>query len=333
MHLEETKMKILAVDDDPIILELLEHFISTISDYELTTAESVCDALEILSEPGNTFDCFLLDIQMPHTDGIEFTQILRDTPKYERTPILMLTAMSDKDYIDRAFSAGATDYVTKPFEVNSLKGRLKLVEQISQDARQAAQKMLAREVGFDPVKATSKGIELHEPFPIHDVEGVIENRAIENYVTQLSRKSLCGSVILGFSVRQSADLFYDLSNYDFSCVMTDVAEAISDCLLPTQRLLSYAGNGSFVCVVEGAAKIDMDRLVDQINLYIHHMELSQSDGSPLNIRICAGRPTRLVWRKGSSALEALREANLSAEHAAECFERNMGSIWTTEQFA
>ena len=326
-------MKILAVDDDPIILELLEHFIATISDHELTTAESVCDALEILSEPGATFDCFLLDIQMPNTDGIEFTKILRETPKYERTPILMLTAMSDKDYIDRAFGAGATDYVTKPFEVNGLKGRLKLVEQIALEAREAAQKAAASDGLHGPIMAESEDFDLHQPFPITDVDGVIENRAIENYVTQLSRKSLCRSVILGFTVRQTADLFYSLSNYDFTCVMTDVAEAISDCLLPTQRLLSYAGNGTFVCVVEGASQIDLERLVDQINLYIHHMELSQSDGSPLNIRICAGRPTRLVWRKGSSALDALREAHISAEYAADRLERNMGSIWTTEQFA
>lgn len=326
-------MKILAVDDDPIILELLGHFIDNMSDHQLTTAECVADALEILSEPGQTFDCFLLDIQMPNTDGIEFTRILRDTPKYDRTPILMLTAMSDKCYIDRAFDAGATDYVTKPFEINSLKGRLQLVEQIAKDARQAAEKVMATDRATDPAIEGSEGIELHQPFPIHDVDGVIENRAIENYVTQLSRKSLCSSVILAFTIRQTADLFYGLSNFDFSCVITDVAEAISDCLLPTQRLLSYAGNGTFVCVVEGAAQIDIERLVDQINLYIHHMELSQSDGSPLNIRVCAGRPTRMVWRKGNSALEALRETHLSAEYTAERLERNMGSIWTTEQIA
>jgi len=326
-------MYILAVDDDPIILELLTHFVGEMPQHDIVTAESVAAARALMADQDRPFDCFLLDIQMPDTDGIEFCQSLRDIPSYNRTPVLMLTAMSDKKYIDSAFNAGATDYITKPFELNSLKGRLALVEQIAADVQQKTSKIFAANTLRQKFDAAQPDVELHHPFPILDVDGVIENIAMENYVTQLSRKSLCGSVVLGFTIRQVADLFYDLSSYDFSCMITDVSEAVSDCLLPTQRLVSYAGNGTFVCVVEGAAQIDLDRLVDQINLYIRSMELSQSDGTALNVRICAGRPSRLVWRKGDGAVEAIRQTHISSEETAERLERELGSIWTTAQTA
>lgn len=329
-------MHILAVDDDPIILELLEHFIGSIPEYQITTAECVTDALELMVDKTMRFDCFLLDIQMPGTNGIEFTRILRDLACYRSTPILMLTAMSDKDYIDDSFAAGATDYITKPFELNGLKARLGLVERIAAEQRKQANTLHAASTFQDMSPGAIAGnltVELAHPFPIFDVEGVIENHALENYVTELSRKSLCGSVVLGFTIRHIADLYACLTPYDFTCIVTDVSEAIADCLLPTRRLVSYSGNGTFVCVVEGAAHIDLDRLVNHINLYIAAMELSTSDGTALNIRICAGRTSRLIWRKGDSAIDALRQAHVSAEEAADQLERNLGCIWTVAQSA
>ncbi|MBU2981454.1 response regulator [Lentibacter algarum] len=329
-------MHILAVDDDPIILELLEHFIGSMPEHELTTAECVTDALELMADTTARFDCFLLDIQMPRTDGIEFTRILRDIPWYRSTPILMLTAKSDKSYIDDAFTAGATDYITKPFELNGLKARIGLMARLTVDQRKETNAFHAactlQDISPDDI-ADDLTIELHHPFPVFDVEGVIENHAMENYVTQLSRKSLCGSVVLGFTIRHIADLHARLTPFDFKCVITDVSEAISDCLLPTRRLVSYSGNGTFVCVVEGAAHIDIERLVDHINLYIRSMELSTSDGTAIDIRICAGRINRLIWRKGDSAIDSLRNAHISAEEAADQLERNFGNIWTVEQIA
>ncbi|UWR25676.1 response regulator [Sulfitobacter sp. S223] len=260
-------------------------------------------------------------------------RFLRGTAGYERTPILMLTAMAEKGYIDSAFGAGATDYISKPFELNGLRGRLNLVEPIANDIREREASILASETPENKLNAALPFVELHEPFSIMDVDGVIENYAIENYVTQLSRKSLCGSVALGFTIREVADMYYEMSNYDFTCMVTDVSEAISDCLAPAQRLLSYAGNGTFVSVIEGASHIDIGRLVDQINRQIYLMELSQSNGERLDVRICAGKMKRMVWRKGDAAVDALREAHDSAEQNAYRLKQELGNIWTTAQTA
>jgi CheY-like chemotaxis protein len=77
-------MLILAVDDDPIILELLQHYVDSLAGHELVTAESVADALEIFKHEKRRFDCFLVDIQMPDIDGIEFCRALRETNVYHR---------------------------------------------------------------------------------------------------------------------------------------------------------------------------------------------------------------------------------------------------------
>lgn len=326
-------MYILAVDDDPIVLETLEHFIGSMPDHEIATASDALEAVELMNAQNRRFDCFLLDIQMPGTNGIDLCGILRGTAGYERTPILMLTAMAEKGYIDSAFGAGATDYISKPFELNGLRGRLNLVEPIANDIREREASFLASETPENKLNAALPFVELHEPFSIMDVDGVIENYAIENYVTQLSRKSLCGSVALGFTIREVADMYYEMSNYDFTCMVTDVSEAISDCLAPAQRLLSYAGNGTFVSVIEGASHIDIGRLVDQINRQIYLMELSQSNGERLDVRICAGKMKRMVWRKGDAAVDALREAHDSAEQNAYRLKQELGNIWTTAQTA
>ncbi|MBT8412497.1 MAG: response regulator [Octadecabacter sp.] len=238
--------------------------------------------------------------------------------------------MAEKEYIDRAFAAGATDYITKPFEVHGLKARLNLVEPIARDIRQKAEKISAAGSMKEKMEAARSVVELHEPFTIMDVDGVIENHAIENYVTQLSRKSLSGSVVLAFTIRQVADLFYAISNYDFACMIIDVSEAIADCLSPAQRLVSYAGNGTFVSVIEGASHIDVDRFVDQVNRHIYLMGLAESNGEALDVRVCAGRAIPLVWRKGEAALDALREAHISAGQNATRLEGELGSIWTTK---
>ena len=68
-------MKILAVDDDPIILELLTQFVASFGKHALVTAGSGNEALDLLaSDTKAGFDCFMLDIQMPGMDGMELAR-------------------------------------------------------------------------------------------------------------------------------------------------------------------------------------------------------------------------------------------------------------------
>jgi len=53
-------------------------------------------------------------------DGVEFCDLIRRLPAYATCPIVMLTAMTERKYVDQAYAAGATGYVIKPFDVNEL---------------------------------------------------------------------------------------------------------------------------------------------------------------------------------------------------------------------
>ncbi len=122
------KMKILAVDDDEILLELLAATLQMLGYAEVTTAGSASDALQIIGAEKQPFDCLLFDIQMPEMDGIQLCSIVKSMEPYKQVPVIMITAMTDRSFVDRAFAAGAVDYVTKPFDELELGTRLRIAE-------------------------------------------------------------------------------------------------------------------------------------------------------------------------------------------------------------
>ncbi len=321
-------MKILAVDDDPIILELLTQFVSALEGHTVVTAESAMEALERLKDPAvGEFDCFLLDIQMPKMDGITLAGRIRETVRYADTPILMLTAMSDKRYIDAAFAAGATDYVTKPFDPMELKARINLVDGLVKARQARTRKIFATKTLSPQVTPLEKGVELHEPISIFDVENVIDFTAMENYVQQLSRGSLFGSTCFAFSIREVGQFHGSLSSFEFYSLISDVAEVISDALSDHQYLMAYAGNGTFVCVTESGWRPEMTRLMDGINLSLARTELFDNNGASLKPRVSAGEAVRLIWKSGQSILDALGHAHASAEKACKDFENAQNDFW------
>ncbi|GHF36349.1 response regulator [Seohaeicola zhoushanensis] len=324
-------MRILAVDDDPIIIELLSELLTTIGQHDVETACSGPEALKIVGDPDHKhFDCILLDIQMPGMTGIELCGKLRADPDYARTPILMITAMSDKSYIDRAFSAGATDYITKPFDIDEVRFRIKSAEARLQEAGGMTRKIFSVNKLKQQQPANEK-VRLNDPVTIFDVDGVIDYYAFENYITQLSRSSMFGSTVFGIAIRQIEKLYRESTAFGFECLITDTSEAISDCLKPNNFLIAYAGNGTFLCVVEGGFRPDLEKLTDAINLTLHQMDLYFCDGRKLDFRVCAGQPQRLIWRGGKSAIDAVIQAHESAEEEAIKREKMLNEFWITEQ--
>jgi len=120
------ELRILAVDDDPLILDLIKVIAQSAGIYNFVTAPSGEAALAMLADPRITFHYFLFDIKMVGMDGIELCQRVREIPRYRVTPITMLTGVRDVAHMSQAFRAGANDYVTKPFDVAELEVNLHL---------------------------------------------------------------------------------------------------------------------------------------------------------------------------------------------------------------
>jgi DNA-binding response OmpR family regulator len=103
--------KVMVVDDDPIILATLSHLLTPLG-MEVTTLKNSQMFWEILSAEAP--DLLILDLEMPEFNGIELCQVVRNDPQWCELPILMLTACTEDEASNRAFAAGADDYITKP---------------------------------------------------------------------------------------------------------------------------------------------------------------------------------------------------------------------------
>lgn len=247
-------MKLLAVDDDPVFLAILVPMLGALGKNDVTVAKSASDALAKLRGATQDFDCILCDIQMPVMNGVNLCQQVRGMPAYQRTPIVMITAMSGKRYIDDAFSAGATDYITKPLDRVELRARLGMVERLLQERRLSAALEQQAELRGDGV---TLAVDFETALPIPGFERGIEYLALENYLLTLGSKRMHSTAAMGFHVQNAGAIFRRGSVAHFVDMLSDVATAISDAVKTDQMLLSYAGAGNFVGVLTGNTTPDI----------------------------------------------------------------------------
>ncbi len=115
-------IKILLVDDEPDILEIVSYNL-TAEGYEVITAKNGVDG--VAKAKKKQPHLIILDVMMPEMDGIEACEIMRSTPGLENSIITFLTARGE-DYSQVAgFEAGADDYITKPIKPKVLVSKVK----------------------------------------------------------------------------------------------------------------------------------------------------------------------------------------------------------------
>jgi len=124
-------VKILLVDDEPDILEIVSYNLSS-EGYEVYTAKNGVEG--VAKAKKKQPHLIILDVMMPEMDGIEACEIMRNTPGLENTIITFLTARGE-DYSQVAgFDAGADDYITKPIKPKVLVSKVKaLLRRLKED--------------------------------------------------------------------------------------------------------------------------------------------------------------------------------------------------------
>ncbi|WP_066379038.1 response regulator [Anabaena sp. CA = ATCC 33047] len=156
--------KVLAVDDDPKILALLQTLLCPWG-LKVITLDDPRRFWETLK--AETPDLLILDVEMPHTNGIELCQVVRNDAEWGEIPILFLTVHSDAEIVNQVYSVGADDFVSKPIIgpelvtriINRLE-RVKLLRRVSQ--RHGAGEQGSRGAG----KQGSRGEKSHTQSPI-----------------------------------------------------------------------------------------------------------------------------------------------------------------------
>jgi DNA-binding response OmpR family regulator len=109
--------RILVVDDDPRLLHIVEMYLS-IEGYDVVTAENGEDGLKEVEAARP--DLVILDIMMPGMDGIEACRRIRTNAETQSVPVVMFSALSSDDDVERARLAGANHLITKPFNLVGL---------------------------------------------------------------------------------------------------------------------------------------------------------------------------------------------------------------------
>jgi len=127
--MNETKYKILVVDDEEINLQIIEANLQ--SDYIVDSRTSIKEALSLIEE--NLYDAFIFDINMDEMDGLDLCKIVKNYRKYMYTPVIFVTVVDEVEKIEKGFSYGAYDYITKPVNPKELKIRLRAHIKISKN--------------------------------------------------------------------------------------------------------------------------------------------------------------------------------------------------------
>ena len=105
------------IDDEKEVLEEMEAWLGDLG-YRVVTAENAADGMRQLTK--DSANLLLLDINMPHKDGLEMLSELKRNAKTASIPVIMLTARIETNAILQAIEMKACDYVSKPFNEDEL---------------------------------------------------------------------------------------------------------------------------------------------------------------------------------------------------------------------
>jgi DNA-binding response OmpR family regulator len=114
--------RILIIEDDNDIREVLKLQLE-LKQYEPIVAGNYMEAQKYFKD--TEIKLFLIDRMLPDSSGLDICKLLRSGESHAKTPIIMITAMSEPENIVEGLDAGANDYITKPFDINILHARVR----------------------------------------------------------------------------------------------------------------------------------------------------------------------------------------------------------------
>ena len=134
--------RVLVVEDDRDIADLVERYLQK-AGFSIELLSSGRDALKAIAD--RTPDLLILDLMLPHVDGLEICRAVRSEPRTAAIPIIMLTARADESERIVGLEIGADDYVAKPFSPNELVARVRAL------LRRTQRQPETRDLSYGPI--------------------------------------------------------------------------------------------------------------------------------------------------------------------------------------
>ena len=176
---------VLIVDDEYIGRETLQSILEG-EGYELEMAENGFQALEKAKKllP----DVILLDVMMPGMTGFEVCQRIRSDPQIAEIPIIILTALDDRESLLNALKAGADDFISKPFDRFELRARLLGITRLNRYQKLIQERAKLREANAQLLKAYEATIEgLSHALDLRDRETEGHSRRVTELTVKLAQ--------------------------------------------------------------------------------------------------------------------------------------------------
>lgn len=300
-------MRILAVDDDPVILDLLGSSLETNGFDDITFATTAEDALELIEVADQPYDIFLLDIMLPGTTGIEVCKQLRTYECYRASPVLMITASRARDMMARAFEAGATDFVSKPFDALELVTRIRLAAMLN-DSRQREKMNAAAVEQLDRMSEVS----FDERFDLTPSAGIKGFYALENEM--LRRADTLNEVSL-FSVQidNALGFFRGSRPAQFRAGIDAAGRALAQVIDTGDIRFAYAGRGAMIAVAHAQAEIFPTQVQNDANAALAESWDSFATGQATPLTLSVAQVTGPPLWTGKAVANMMRDFQRRAE--------------------
>ncbi len=306
-------MRLLVVDDDFIIHELIALMLRDLTIERLDFAFSGADAIDKMANAQLPYDAFMLDISMPGMSGIELVHYIRSTDQYRTAPIMMITSETERDFVDGAFAAGATDFINKPLDSFTVKSRVNVLCQLAADRRKIHS--LRNDVDH-AAQHLIRPADFSSPMHIEDVDGFLDYLSLENYLLYLSRAAHFGNCTFGVALNDFDRITSGMMEYEFRFLIHDIAEILSDVLKPSHFMMSHVGGGSFAGVTDLGRAFSRQTFLERWVDIAPEYELYYGDGRPVLYQISVSDPIQLDFKSQQGVVAAMLKATSQAETLA-----------------
>ena len=166
---------VLIVDDDPVVRKLTRDMLSKITDAVHAVS---CGADAVRVAPQLDPDLILLDVTMPDMDGFEVCEKLRADPRTREVPIIMVTALNDRQSRLRGLESGADDFISKPYDRMELRTRVKTILKVNRYRRLMDERDQRQRAWQGALKVLSELLAIRDP-ETFGVAQRVERRAID----------------------------------------------------------------------------------------------------------------------------------------------------------